>query len=101
MSTAFSFAYETLRAVALKMNRNELLEEIENINDELSYIAELLNMYEEADEMFEQNMTQGTFLLQKKMLFIQVYNERIQEFQEQIEEEFYARMEQIQVESGF
>ena len=101
MSTAFAFAYETLYAVALKMNRTELLEEIENINDELSYIAEILNMYTEEDEIFQQNMTHGTFLLQKKQLFIQVYNTRLQEFQEEIEDEFYARMEQMQTECGF
>ena len=98
MSTAFAFAYETLRATALKMNRTELLEEIENINGELSYIAEILHMYNEEDEVYQQNMTHGTFLLHKKELIVSIYHERIQEFQEEIEEEFYAHMEQIQAE---
>jgi hypothetical protein len=101
MSTAFAFAYETLRATALKMNRTELLEEIENINGELSYIAEILHMYNEEDEIYQQNMTHGTFLLHKKELITMIYHERIQEFQEEIEDEYYEYMEQVQAECGF
>jgi hypothetical protein len=91
MSTAFAFAYETIVSTAHKMTREELLICVDDINDELSYIAEILNMYEEGDDIYEQNMTHAKFLIAQCQVYCKIYNERIEEFQQDIEDEFYER----------
>jgi hypothetical protein len=95
MSTAFAFAYESLRKAALQMTRQELIEEMNTINEELNYISSLLHFYEEGDELYIQNLTHGKFLIQQRMLYEEVYFTRSQEFQQEVEDEMYDMLDQL------
>jgi hypothetical protein len=92
MSTAFAFVFETIVSAAQKMTREELLTQIDDIEDELSYIAEILNMYEEGDDIFQQNAAHAKFLLAQKNVYCEVYNERLEEFKDEIENEMYEQI---------
>ncbi len=98
MALIFDFAYETLLTAARKMDRIRIQDMIEGINEELSYIAEILNFYDdEENEIFQENVTRAQFLLKERALYCQVYQERMEEFQQEIEDEMYEKVKENEV----
>lgn len=95
MANTFEFTYETILTAARKMDRIHILDMIDNINEELNYITEILNMYDDEDnEIYKDNMIRGQYLLKERALYVHVYQERIEEFQQDIEDEMYERMKE-------
>ncbi len=98
MALTFDFAYETLLNAARKMDRIHIQDMILSINEELSYIAEILNFYDdEENEIFQDNVARAQFLLKERALYVKVYQERMEEFQKEIEEEYYEKVKENQV----
>lgn len=102
MASTFELAYESLLTAARKMDRTHILDMIEGINEELNYIAEILNMYDdEENEIFKDNMIRGQYLLKVRALYTQVYQERIEEFKQEIEDEMFERMTEVMAQSDW
>jgi hypothetical protein len=96
MATTFEFAYESLLTVARNMTREQIVHMIDAINDELNYIAEILNLYDdEENEIFKDNMIRGQYLMKERTLYIQVYQTRLEEFQQDIEDEYYENVKGV------
>jgi hypothetical protein len=96
MATTFEFAYESLLTVARNMTREQSVHMIDAINDELNYIAEILNLYDdEENEIFKDNMIRGQYLMKERTLYIQVYQTRLEEFQQDIEDEYYENVKGV------
>ncbi len=90
---AFQHASDALLSKAKSMSQRELLERIEALEDELSFIASLLDFYgDESHELYRQNLAQGKFLILERNLYVSVFNERVEEFslEDQAEYECYA-----------
>ena len=96
MATSFEFAYESLLTTARKMDRIRILDMIDDINEELNYIGEILNFYNDEDnEIFKENVVRAQFLLKVRALYSQVYQERLEEFQQEIEDELCEQFGQM------
>jgi hypothetical protein len=93
MTSAFDFAYESLLAAARKMDRFRILDMIETIDGELNIISEILHFYNDPDhEIYKENILRAQYILKERALYVQVYREHLEEFQQEIEDEFYERV---------